>query len=57
MSIKISSIRYFPFGFKMNEKKKEVLKNYGLERGVKRKIMLLGLTFDRGAGNISKRES
>lgn len=41
----------------MNEKKKEVLKNYGLERGVKRKIMLLGLIFDRGAGNISKRES
>ena len=33
VSIKISKIDYFSFTFKINEKKKVLLKNFGLEKG------------------------
>ena len=56
MSIKISRISYFSFGFQLDEKKKVLLKKFGLERGLTTKYLLeSGLIFNRGFGNISKK--
>ena len=54
VSIKISKISYFSFSLKLNEKKKVPLKNYGLDRGVTRKLLLddRGLILNRWVGNI-----
>ena len=42
MSAKTSKFRYFSFTFKLNNKKKVPLKNFGLERKYSRKLLLEG---------------
>ena len=56
MSIKISKISYFSFTFKLNEKKKDPLKKFDLERGVTWKFWLeVAFIYSSWVGNISKK--